>query len=172
MARTRTVEATVSGPPAGIYIAEVGKVEDGIDGEFGAQVKFYFVIKKVIHSNDDAADEWIGKEKWAWASDLLTPRSKLFKWAKQILNNPGLTVEDDIDLDDLEGRACQITISMNDNDVLTVSDVAAYVPKKKRAAKPKPEPEPEPEDDEFDDDGSGVFVLGTDDEDEEEEDFD
>lgn len=150
MARTRTVEATVAGPPAGIYVAEVFKIEDGITGEYGDQLKFYFLIKKVIHSNDDSAEEWVGKEKWGWASDLLTPRSKLFKWTKQILNDPGLTVEDDIDLDDLEGKLCQITIGMNDNDTLTVTDVAAYVPKKKRAAKPGPEPEPQY--DEFEED--------------------
>lgn len=161
MALTRRV-AESTGVPAGVYVAELVKLEED-DGQYGAQIKFYFEMKTVISSNDPEASEWLGEEKWGWCSDRLTPNTKLFHWYKQLMGvEPD--IDDDLDLTEMLGKQAVVTIRENKNGNMAITDLAAYSPqKKKRKAKAEPEP-----DDEFE----GEIVDDDDEDDEIEEDFD
>lgn len=160
MALTRRVEES-TGVPAGVYVARVAKLEED-DGQFGAQIKFFFEIQDVVTSNDDTAEDWVGEQKWGWSSDKLTPNTKLYRWF-WTLTGYEPDIDEDLDLGDMIGKQAVITIAPNKNGNLAITDLAAYSPrKKKRKAKPEPEP-----DDEFEGE-----IVDDDEEDDEEEDFD
>lgn len=170
MARTRTVEPA-AGVPAGLYVARVKEIEDGIESQFDnkLQVKFVFEIEQVIDADDDDPDAFVGEEQWAWANDVVSPNSKLYLWACRLLGRK-LDMDDTFDLDDLIDCTCKLTISENKNGRLTVTDLQPHresrngrrsSAKRGSSKRRRRQPEPEPE---YDDDDAF--------EDEEDEDFD
>lgn len=155
MALMRTVEAP-TGVPAGVYVATVKDLTED-DGQFGPQIKFVFEIEETLACDSGDPEDWVGQEKWGWCSDSLTPNTKLFKWARQILGGD-FEIGDDLVLDDMIGRKVRITIGENKNGNLAITDVAAYRPAKSKQAERRPKRrQPEPEYDDFEDDEDEDF---------------
>lgn len=88
---------------AGVYAAEVESVDED-EGQYGPQFKFIFGIIE-------------GKQKGAqifgWASQTLTPKSKLTKWASTLLGEEiGKGYE--LDTAALVGCACRLVLSVEE----------------------------------------------------------
>ena len=55
------------------YPGYVDRVEDGLEGKYGPQLKWVFVL------DDDPT-----REEWGYTSETFSPRSKAYKWVKGI----------------------------------------------------------------------------------------
>lgn len=84
---------------AGEYVAKVAKLEE-VDGQFGKQLKAAFELA-----------EFPGVQVSGWASLKMSPKSKLYGWAKAICYG-GEDFEGQFDLDNLLGRACRVVLAV------------------------------------------------------------
>lgn len=76
------------------YDGTITGVEE-TDGQWGPGVKFLIVL-----DGEEAADDGYPRETWAFASQKLSPRSKLYAWAKGLGWDPDdgtLDLEDYVD---------------------------------------------------------------------------
>ena len=65
------------------YEGTITDIEE-TDGQFGAGYKF------VINIDGEVFDDGNPRDTWAFCSQTLSPRSKLFKWAKGILGEAAM----------------------------------------------------------------------------------
>lgn len=103
-----TVTATESGgfdlhEPDEWFDAQITDIQDLPDGQWGPGLKFILEL-----DDDEPHDDGAPWETWAFCSQKLSPRSKLYGWLKAIdedlIPEPGGT----IDLDDLVGSRVQV----------------------------------------------------------------
>lgn len=103
-----TVTATESGgfdlhEPDEWHDGTVTGIEESNDGQWGPGLKWLIVL-----DDDEPHDDGAPWETWAFCSQKLSPRSKLYGWLKGIdpslIPEPGGTV----DLDDLVGTRIQV----------------------------------------------------------------
>lgn len=126
-----TITAQESAPPVdpGTYDAIVEDITVE-DGQFGPQYKFVFEL--VGQTKDDGSPI----KQWGWASQTLTPLSKLFKWVSAIDGKmPPMGVA--FDIDSMIGKSCQVFVNNVDGPTgpkLKIVDVLG--PKKRAAAAP------------------------------------
>ena len=91
--------------PAGTYSATVVGIEP-VAGEYGDQLKWRFAV-------DDAGT---ARELWAWCSQKLSPKSKLWGWTDAILfGGLGLPAGyAEFDTADMIGRQCRIVVELTE----------------------------------------------------------
>ena len=113
----------------GTYAATVATIEQ-VEGKFGNQLQWDFRLED-------------GSTQRAWCSTSLTPKSKLFLWAKALLGE----VPDTLDTDDLLGMPCRLSIlSKTKEDGMEFNKVdQVHAPKAGAKRRPMPEPEEETE---------------------------
>ena len=130
-----TVEARESvGLDAGMYS---GKIVDIIEetGQYGEQVKLVIELEGVFKDNGEP------QTQWAWASKTLTPKSKLWKWIKNVSGQtPQVGKSFDVEAA-LLGQAVGFMVSVNDTGRSVVTDITAggtrsAPPKSARTAAP------------------------------------
>jgi hypothetical protein len=83
----------------GVYAARIASAEP-VEGQYGQQIKFSFDVL-------DADEE---TSLLGWASAKLTPKTKLFEWAKAAMGDqfePG----QDLNIDDFVGRKVQLVVA-------------------------------------------------------------
>ncbi len=124
--------------PAGVYMAQVGNVEQA-EGQFGSQLKIRFDLL-----DPDFSD----RSLTGWTSCKLSPKAKLWAWAKAAIFG-GRAIPDDytFDSDDLLDKRVQIVVSTERgsdgetyNKVKDVLPVRAALPT--RRAQPAPDAQP------------------------------
>ena len=150
-----TFTATSSNlPPMGLYIGKLTDIEDlGVqEGQYGKQHQLRFIIEMtdIVDSDDEEfAGEYVGRDVWAYCNLTFGPRAKLRKWFQSIA---GREIEDgeEVDAEEIIGKAVRFTIAENTMGNPTVSDVAGYRKASKGKAKRK-KAKPAPEEYEFDD---------------------
>jgi hypothetical protein len=81
------------------YDGTITGVEE-TDGQWGAGIKFLIVL-----DGEEAADDGYPRETWAFASQKLSPRSKLYQWAKGLGWNPD---DGTLDLEEYIDARCQV----------------------------------------------------------------
>lgn len=111
----------------GTYTATVASIEQ-TDGQYGPQLQWDFRLED-------------GSSQRAWCSQSLTPKSKLFAWAKALLGE----VPDSIDTDDLLGLPCRLSIVMRTREDGSETNKVDNVLAPKAGQKRRPMPEPEEE---------------------------
>ena len=97
-------ESTYEAVPSGLYIADVEALED-IEGKFGPQIKFNLRI---------VGGEYDDKKLSAWCNPVLSPKSKLYRWLKQL--NFDLSVGATVDIDALVGKRVLVKVEQIDRD--------------------------------------------------------
>jgi hypothetical protein len=91
----------------GVYDAKIIDMAEET-GQYGAQVKFIFEVADVYKDNGENV------QQWAWASATLSPKSKLWKWLKNVTGIvPVLGQPFDVTAA-LIGQPCQIVVGFND----------------------------------------------------------
>ena len=87
---------------AGVYPFKITSIEDA-EGEYGPQFKFVFKI---------TSGRLAGEEIFGWASQNLSPKSKLMAWTKGLL--PGVVIGPKfiLDTDDLIDREGRLVLSV------------------------------------------------------------
>lgn len=157
MSAITSLTATSSAlPPLGFYVGKLTAIEDAgkSTGKYGEQHQVRLIIRlREVFSLDDpdseeAADEYIGTDLWAFANLMFTPRSKLRGWCSEIA---GREIEDgeDFDVNEIIGRDVRVHIGKNTEGNPSVQGLTRYI---KPKAKKRPKPEPESEDDFEDED--------------------
>src|SRR3989337_1893697 len=111
---------------AGVYPATVAKVEPA-DGSFGEQVRFTFAVDGLKSVDGDPLD------LWAWSSQKLNPKSKLWRWAKAITGLEPVKGEV-FELESLVGKPCGLLVVREENDEGVRCRVTEVLPPKKAAA--------------------------------------
>ena len=111
---------------AGTYTATVASVVPA-EGQFGPQLEWQFQIED-------------GTTFKSWCSQSLSPKSKLYSWARALL---GGEVPETLDTDDLIGKPCRISLLLRPRDDGTEYNKvdAVLAPKPGQKARPMPEPE-------------------------------
>lgn len=113
----------------GEYAAKVAELEV-VDGQFGKQLKVGFELA-----------EFAGVQVSGWASLKLSPKSKLYKWAKAICFG-GEDFAGDFDLDNLLGRACRLVLDVKQgNDGAEHNNIVDVYPPR-RGTRPAATPAP------------------------------
>ena len=135
-----TVEARESSSivEPGVYDAKiVDMIEE--DGNFGGQIKFVFELADQFYESGARAGENI--QQWGWASTTLSPKSKLWKWLRQVTGiTPVFGQPFDVTAA-LLGQPVIITMGYSESgDRVVVTDVN----KGKGAAKAQPAARPAP----------------------------
>ncbi|MFQ5594275.1 MAG: hypothetical protein ACE5HA_09015 [Anaerolineae bacterium] len=97
-------ENTYEAIPRGLYIADVESLED-VEGRYGEQIRFNLRI---------VGREYNDKKLTAWANPILSPKSKLYRWLKQL--NFDLSVGAVIDIDALVGKRVLIKVEQIDRE--------------------------------------------------------
>ena len=112
MADDITITATEGGEfpdiEAGAYAADITDIQ-ATDGQFGAQVKFVFTLTE--RKKDDGGPI----EMWAWASQKLSPQSKLWRWIATVTGEKPV-VDQAYRVTQLQGRPCQILVNIVDTE--------------------------------------------------------
>ena len=80
----------------GDYTAKVSKVETDVEGKYGKMVRIFFDID--------------GTEVPALASQNLNENTKLYGWAKLLLEIDSIKVGDKLDLAGLKGKKALVTV--------------------------------------------------------------
>lgn len=156
MAQTMEFTATASNlPPLGFYYGVLTNIRDmgKSEGQYGEQHQVRLEIRttgvQALDDPDDEelAEEYLDQDVFAYANVSFGPRSKLRRWASQILARE---IEDGetISVDMLCAVDVRFQVAKNTVGNPTVKDIWKH---KKARTKPKgsrrrPEPEPEPED--------------------------
>jgi hypothetical protein len=119
-----TIEATESKSlialEAGTYPATVSGAEPA-DGSFGTQVKLTFAV------DGETTDEGAPLELWAWASQKLNPRTKLWRWCSAIAGVAPVKGQP-FDVETLVGQPCRLQVGevqTDDGPRVRVTDVLA-----------------------------------------------
>lgn len=125
-------------PPFGLYVMEctdVGDPEPPQNSEFGDtdQVKFTFKVLKVVDSDDESAEDFIGEETFAWANFTFGPKAKLRQWASALLARP-IGDGEPIAARDLKGKRVRVTIGPNQNGKPKITNMMPYTSDKKKKA--------------------------------------
>lgn len=136
-----TLEATTSSmPPVGRYVADIKDLSDPEPPqmtEYGDtdQVKFTFTIVKVVDSDDDDAEEYVGQDTYGWCNFTFGPRAKLRKWAQAALGRE-ITDGENISRDDLVGKRVRLDIGLTKTGKRKVAELMPFTTKKKAPAPP------------------------------------
>lgn len=147
--------------PPGMYRFRLADMEDaGLGMSFNGEkpkprTKWVFEIVEVI-SGDEEADDFVGKEFWAWTSTNMNVRSTMYKWVAALLG-------DDLDIgstpstSDLIGKTMRATIvhyaiekGERKGEIRHKIDSVMKDASRRRKAAPPPPPDPEGFDDEED----------------------
>lgn len=128
--------------PVGEYLASIEHIEE-VEGQFGDQLKFEFVIEGGEHD---------GTSLLGWASKKFSTKSKLYKWTKAAFGGADIPIDYTFDSDDLLGRKVILTVVVNTKDDGTeFNRVEAIRPIKQKNnggnGAPPPPPAPPREDD-------------------------
>jgi len=122
---TRKVYETVA---PGLYAAKIKEIEEQDHEEYGPQIHFTFEL--------EGSDVTLQ----AWASAKLTNKSKLGAWVENILGSP---LPEELDIESLEGKACNILVTViRKGDGTEVNKVTEVTKKLKAAPRPQPQPIP------------------------------
>jgi hypothetical protein len=78
----------------------ITRIEETTEGQWGPGLKFIIVL-----DGEEAADDGYPRETWAFASQKLSPRSKLYQWAKGLGWNPD---DGTLDLEEYIDARCQV----------------------------------------------------------------
>ena len=125
--------------PTGVYPAVVSEIEAS-DGKFGPQLRFRFEV---------LAGDYEGRRLTAWCSAVLSPKSKLNRWAVAILGPEAIPADGMLDTDDLLNQKCVIELVTEEGkDGGQFNKVREVKPwRAPRPAAPKPAPKPTPTED-------------------------
>lgn len=78
-------------------------IEDLPDGQYGPGLKW------IINLDGDVYDDGKPRDTWAFCSQTLSPRSKLYKWAKGLLGESGMPqAGQTLDLGQLVGKRIKV----------------------------------------------------------------
>jgi hypothetical protein len=113
----------------GTYSARVAAVEPA-DGGFGSQVKLSFAV------DGETTDDGEPLVLWAWASQKLNPKTKLWRFVGAITGSAPVKGQP-FDVESLIGAPCRLQVGevqTDDGPRIRVTDV---LPPAKRAAKPQ-----------------------------------
>lgn len=115
---------------AGVHDAIIRDMTEE-DGQYGAQIKFICEMQDLMKDSGDLV------QQWAWASATLSPKSKLWKWLKNVTGQtPTLGAPFDVTAA-MIGKPVQLIVSFNDETQRTsVTDMLAA--KKSGAQAPRP----------------------------------
>lgn len=83
---TATNTAEYSAIPAGLYLARLKAIEE-IESRYNegqTDLKWIFVVERVIDSNDDDAEKAVGEEIWGYSSKGASLKHKARLWAEAI----------------------------------------------------------------------------------------
>ena len=117
--------------PTGSYPATVSKVE-AADGQYGDQVKFYFDVLGQRTTDGEPL------ELWAWASQKLNPRTKLWRWTK-VLTGQEPVKGNAYDLESLVGASCSLLVVRTEETEGVRCRVQDIGPGRKAASAPAPD---------------------------------
>lgn len=141
-----TTTAGFEMPPIGTYIAKCVDISEPFVSELypdKEQVRLSFEIKKVVFSNDEDAEEYVGETVPGYANFAWGPKAKLRGWTEALL---GRKLDDNVKIrsSDLIGKLAVIAIDLNKGNPPKpkVEKVQPYTAKK-NGKKQDPEPEPE-----------------------------
>jgi len=144
-------------PPLGFYygiltnITDMGKSETqyGVQHQVRLEIRTTAIQALDDPDEEDEAVEYIDQDVYAYANLSFGPRSKLRRWASQIL---GREIEDGerISADMLCGTDVRFQVAKNTVGNPTVKDIWKHKKKSKSARQRRPDPEPQF--DEFEDD--------------------
>lgn len=115
-------------------------IEDLPDGQYGPGLKW------IINLDGDVYDDGKPRDTWAFCSQTLSPRSKLYKWAKGILGETAMPqAGQTLDLGQLVGKRVKVMFEHGpgmtpEGDPITKEKVVGI-----KAAGDTPAPAPTPE---------------------------
>jgi hypothetical protein len=136
--------------PEGLYVMKTTEIGDPQESEgmYGKQVQVRLIleIQKVIHSNDEDAEDYVGEDVYAWANFAWSPNAKLRAWSEAILDTE-LEEDETVSSDELLDRLVLVTIGKSKTGKLKVTDMQPYKAPARKPKKAKAEPV-ETEDDE------------------------
>ena len=85
------------------YTGTVVDIEDLPDGQYGPGLKWF------INLDGEILDDGKPRDTWAFCSQTLSPRSKLYKWAKGILGESALPASGQtLDLGQMIGKRVKV----------------------------------------------------------------
>lgn len=85
------------------YTGTVVDIEDLPDGQYGPGLKF------IINLDGETFDDGKPRDTWAFCSQNLSPRSKLYKWAKGILGEGNMPAAGQtLDLGQIIGKRVKV----------------------------------------------------------------
>lgn len=130
------IEATTgSMPPFGLYImecTEVGDPEPPQNTDFGDtdQVKFTFKILKVIDSDDEEAEDFVGQDTYGWANFTFGPKAKLRNWSAALI---GREIEDgeSVKPSQLIGQRARVTVGPTQTGKRKIATLMPFTTKSK-----------------------------------------
>jgi hypothetical protein len=135
-------------PEPGVYRGRLVDVHES-EGQYGPFAKFFFELLEEGHEGQTIRGQ-------ASIPESFTAATKIWQWAQALLGRP-IQPGEEIDLKDLIGNECMLTLGHKETDHGTFATVEAVNPVRRN--KPKKQAPPEPseieevdEDDEEDDD--------------------
>lgn len=85
------------------YTGTIVDIEDLPDGQYGPGLKF------IINLDGETFDNGTARDTWAFCSQNLSPRSKLYKWVKGIVGEANMPqAGETLDLGQLIGRRVKV----------------------------------------------------------------
>jgi hypothetical protein len=127
----------------GIYRAKLVNLEED-EGEFGPFLKWYFEILEEDYEGQSVRGQ-------SSIPQNFTSATKMWQWAQGLMGR-AIQAGEQIDLEELIGNECMITISHKETDRGTFARIDSVNPiRRKKKKKPAPEPELEEDEDEDND---------------------
>ena len=130
-------------PDQGVYRAKLVDLQED-EGQFGPFVKWYFELLE-----EGCEGQTIRGQ--SSVPESFTSATKMWQWAQGLLGRP-IRPGESIDLEDLIGNECMLTLGHNETDRGTFATVDAVNPVRRKQPKGQPDPEPIEDDGENEDD--------------------
>jgi hypothetical protein len=139
-----TMRAQVHEPPdQGIYRAKLVDLQEG-EGQFGPFVKWFFELLEEDYEGQTIRGQ-------SSVPESFTAGTKMWQWAQGLLGR-AIQPGESIDLEDLIGNECMLTLGHKETDRGTFATVDAVNPVRRKKPKRQPDPEPVEEDEDGEDD--------------------
>ncbi len=129
-------------PDQGVYRARLVNLQED-EGQYGPFVKYFFEFLEEGYECQTIRGQ-------SSIPETFTAATKMWQWAQALLGR-AIQPGEDIDLEDLIGNECMLTIAHKETDRGTFATVEAVNPVRRKKPKRQPDPEPVEEDEEDDD---------------------
>ena len=120
-------------PDQGVYRAKLVELQED-EGQFGSFVKWFFELLEEDYDGQTIRGQASGPESF-------TAATKMWQWAQALLGR-AIQPGENIDLEDLIGNECMLTLGHKETERGTFATVDAVNPVRRK--KPKPQAPPEP----------------------------